>query len=101
MIRLCRGIARLMGTKVVKSGCCKFNPQGVTAFAIIAESHISVHTWPESSKAFVDVFTCQERFDKERVTNFVAGALGAKHGKMTLILRKGTLSCPIVAETFH
>jgi S-adenosylmethionine decarboxylase len=95
MIRLCRGIAGIMGTKIVKSGCYKFSPQGVTAFAIIAESHISVHTWPESSKAFVDVFTCQDHFDKDCVMNFVVGVLGAKRGKMTLIMRKGAQSHPL------
>lgn len=31
---------------------------GATAFALLSESHISVHTWPEYEKAVVDVFTC-------------------------------------------
>jgi S-adenosylmethionine decarboxylase len=38
---------------------------GVTAFAIIAESHISVHTWPEMGYAAVDVFTCGEEADPD------------------------------------
>ena len=38
----------------------KFNPHGVSAMAIIAESHISVHTWPEYGYAAVDVYTCGE-----------------------------------------
>ena len=36
----------------------KFEPQGVTGFAMLAESHISVHTWPEKGTAVCDVFTC-------------------------------------------
>ena len=36
----------------------KFEPQGVTGFALLAESHISIHTWPENSMAVCDVFTC-------------------------------------------
>ena len=36
----------------------KFDPQGVTAVALLAESHISVHTWPEKGMAVCDVFTC-------------------------------------------
>ena len=36
----------------------KFQPQGVTAVALLAESHISVHTWPELGLAVCDVFTC-------------------------------------------
>lgn len=36
----------------------KFEPQGVTAVAMLAESHISVHTWPEKGFVALDVFTC-------------------------------------------
>ena len=36
----------------------KFQPQGVTAVALLAESHISIHTWPEKAMAVCDVFTC-------------------------------------------
>ena len=36
----------------------RFQPQGVTGLALLAESHISIHTWPESGYAAVDVFTC-------------------------------------------
>jgi len=36
----------------------KFDPQGVTAVALLAESHISIHTWPENGMAVCDIFTC-------------------------------------------
>ena len=36
----------------------QFEPQGVTVVVVIAESHVSVHTWPEHGYAAVDVFTC-------------------------------------------
>lgn len=36
----------------------KFSPLGVTAVALLAESHISIHTWPEKNMAVCDVFTC-------------------------------------------
>ena len=36
----------------------KFEPQGVTAVTLLAESHISIHTWPEEGKAVCDIFTC-------------------------------------------
>ena len=38
----------------------KFQPQGVTAVALLAESHISIHTWPEKGMAVCDIFTCGE-----------------------------------------
>ena len=36
----------------------KFEPHGVTCVAMLAESHISIHTWPELGQAVCDVFTC-------------------------------------------
>ena len=36
----------------------KFDPQGVTCIAMLAESHISIHTWPEKGMAVCDIFTC-------------------------------------------
>ena len=38
----------------------KFDPQGVTAVALLAESHISIHTWPERGIAVCDAFTCSD-----------------------------------------
>jgi S-adenosylmethionine decarboxylase len=36
----------------------RFAPQGVTGVAILAESHITVHTWPERGFAAFDAFMC-------------------------------------------
>ncbi|OHB87548.1 MAG: S-adenosylmethionine decarboxylase proenzyme [Planctomycetes bacterium RIFCSPHIGHO2_02_FULL_40_12] len=46
------------GATVVKSICHEFNPPGITAVAILSESHISVHTWPVEGYVAVDIFTC-------------------------------------------
>ena len=35
-----------------------FSPIGVTGVAIVSESHVVIHTWPELGYAAVDVFTC-------------------------------------------
>jgi S-adenosylmethionine decarboxylase len=36
----------------------QFKPHGVTGIVLIAESHISVHTWPEYKMINIDIFTC-------------------------------------------
>lgn len=36
----------------------RFSPQGVSGVAVLAESHISVHTWPEIGYGAFDVFMC-------------------------------------------
>jgi len=44
----------------------KFSPQGISGVAIIAESHISIHTWPEYGYAAVDIFTCGDKVEPYR-----------------------------------
>lgn len=41
----------------------EFPVHGVTGVAIIAESHVAVHTWPEHGYAAVDIFTCNLEAD--------------------------------------
>ncbi len=43
---------------VVGRASTTFNPHGVTAVLLLAESHISIHTWPEYGYAALDIFTC-------------------------------------------
>ena len=54
-----------------------FSPQGVTVLALLAESHASVHTWPEHGTAHVDVFTCGASADPVHAVDLLAVALGA------------------------
>jgi S-adenosylmethionine decarboxylase len=42
-----------------------FSPVGVTGMAIVSESHLVIHTWPEYGYAAVDVFTCGAPRDPE------------------------------------
>ena len=46
------------GAQVLQTIGHKFQPHGVTAICLLAESHISIHTWPEKGTAAVDIFTC-------------------------------------------
>jgi len=56
----------------------KFEPCGVTALGLLAESHCSIHTWPEIGYAAVDFFTCGDSAIPEKacealVTHMKAG----------------------------
>ena len=46
------------GAKWLNTVSHQFTPQGVTAVTLLAESHISIHTWPEKEMAVCDIFTC-------------------------------------------
>ena len=49
----------------------KFSPQGVSGVVVISESHVSIHTWPESGYAALDVFTCGDPGIGKRVTKLI------------------------------
>lgn len=64
------------GMTVLHKASHQFDPQGVTAFVMLAESHISIHTWPEKMEAALDVFTCGESDGKVAVDFIVLGLSG-------------------------
>ena len=55
-----RTAARKANSTVVNSTFHRFSPYGVSGVVVIAESHLSIHTWPEYKYAAVDLFTCGE-----------------------------------------
>lgn len=48
--------------------------QGVTGVAILAESHMSIHTWPEYDYAALDLFLCGGRHDIDAALDRLATA---------------------------
>lgn len=50
---------------------------GLTGVAMLAESHISIHTWPEEGVAAVDLFVCGENADAEAGLDVIVQQLGA------------------------
>ena len=67
----------------------RFEPQGVTAVALLSESHLSVHTWPEHGYAAIDCFTCGEHTDPEAACHSMKYSFEATHGSMRLLRREG------------
>jgi len=65
----------------------KFSPQGVTAVALLAESHISIHTWPENGTAVCDIFTCGDHTVPEDGVEYMRAELNASDITMKTILR--------------
>jgi len=63
------------GATVLKLESHKFNPQGVTAFAVLAESHASLHTYPESGVVFFDCFTCGTTCDPTKCVQVLVDVL--------------------------
>jgi S-adenosylmethionine decarboxylase len=76
-------IARALRAAVVAAGATllklrlhHFGPGGgVTGVALLAESHISIHTWPEHGYAALDCFLCGARHDLEAALAAVVAEL--------------------------
>ena len=64
--------------------------EGISGVAILAESHISVHTWPERDYIAFDIFMCGDTNPKE-AAQFLIDTLKPKKNKITS-LRRGVIS---------
>jgi S-adenosylmethionine decarboxylase len=64
----------------------RFQPNGVSGVAVLAESHISVHTWPDASYAALDVFMCGSA-DPDACIPVLREAFSAEHVGVSEILR--------------
>ena len=84
------------GATVVGEVFHKFSPVGVTGIVCIAESHISIHTWPEHAYAAVDIFTCGEDFKPMEAAHFIAEGLQAQHCNV-MEVKRGVVNTPISA----
>ncbi len=75
-----------------------FEPQGVSGVIIIAESHLSFHTWPEHGYAAIDYFTCGDRIDMDLAVDVMAEALQPTRSERALHWRGADLAgaphCP-------
>ena len=64
-------------SELLNISCHKFDPQGVTALAMLAESHLSIHTWPETGVAKCDIFTCGDKCLPEKAVEYMKEAFKA------------------------
>ncbi len=76
----------VIGATVVGEAFHKFDPQGVSGTVVIAESHLSIHTWPESGYVAVDIFTCGG-LDPRPGFLHLKEALGAGDARLQEIVR--------------
>lgn len=78
------------GATIVTSAFHTFNPFGVSGVIVIAESHLSIHTWPEYGYAAVDIFTCGEIVDPWKAFAFLREKLQSGHFS-TMEMKRGQI----------
>lgn len=79
-----KAMADILRAAVLKSGAMvlsvhahPFEPQGVTVFLVLAESHASIHTYPEHGEYMADIFTCG-KIDPEGAAEELGVVLGGE-----------------------
>jgi len=64
-----------------------FSPHGVTGVAVLSESHLSVHSWPEYGYVAADVFTCGDTTQPRLAADVLRRAFGATRCEVKEIIR--------------
>ncbi|MBN1277064.1 MAG: adenosylmethionine decarboxylase, partial [Deltaproteobacteria bacterium] len=85
---------RVSGAEIIKPVFHKFKPHGVSGVVVIAESHFSIHTWPEYGYCAVDIFTCGTDVDNESAVKYVREQFGS--GSIYVMeVKRGILDVPL------
>jgi S-adenosylmethionine decarboxylase len=69
----------------------EFNPFGISGVVVIAESHLTIHTWPEYDYAAVDIFTCGDIIKPEIAASYLIREFGSKSPSI-VEMKRGILS---------
>jgi S-adenosylmethionine decarboxylase len=79
----------------------EFNPFGISGVVVIAESHLSIHTWPEYRYAAVDIFSCGDVLQPEVAANYLVEAFGSERSTVVEMQRGMFMnaSAPIVNKS--
>ena len=83
--------AKLANATVLNLISNKFEPQGITAIALLAESHLSIHTWPEAQYSAVDIFTCGQNMKPDISCKYLIQALMAEEYLLRIVNRNPPL----------
>ena len=79
----------------------EFNPFGISGVVVIAESHLSIHTWPEYKYAAVDIFSCGDVLQPEVAANYLVEQFGAERTSVVEMQRGVFVNAcaPVVNKT--
>ncbi len=80
------GMTKIMPPYVFRYHGVRPEDWGISGFVLIAESHISIHTFPEHRMVNVDMFSCKE-FDTGAASAYITERLGLAETKVTVLER--------------
>ena len=79
--------AREAKATIIESRFHQFNPFGISGVVVIAESHLTIHTWPEHRYAAVDIFTCGKALEPATATDYLIEMLKSENPSMVELNR--------------
>jgi S-adenosylmethionine decarboxylase len=88
------------GLTVVSEGFYRFSPHGFTCFLLLAESHASLHAWPEYGYLAIDLFTCNLGRDLNPLLCKIQEAFRATHISVRTITRTAQVEKEVVHNVF-
>lgn len=91
--------AKESGATIISSSFHQFEPQGVSGVVIIAESHFTVHAWPEHNYAAVDIFTCGDNINLDKAIHSMQTSFGSGRVVVSSDQNRGLLSAPANGST--
>ena len=84
---LLHGAAEAGRSTVVGEAMHAYSPQGITGFILLAESHLSLHTWPELDYIAVDIFTCGDQADGRAAVAYLEQELAPERVEIQQVRR--------------
>lgn len=88
------------GATVISSNFHNFEPQGVSGVVIIAESHFTIHAWPEHNYAAVDIFTCSDSIDLDIAVESLRNGFQSKNTIISSDQNRGIMTRPVEERMF-
>ena len=79
--------AKAVNATIIETSFHHFSPYGVSGVVIIAESHFTIHSWPEYAYAAIDLFSCDDKIDHKIVIDMFIKEFFAKQHQTSVIYR--------------
>jgi len=89
------------GATIISSSFHQFEPQGVSGVVIIAESHFTIHAWPEYNYAAVDIFTCGDNIHLDEAIRSMQESFQSGRVMISSDQNRGLLSQPGIPREFR
>jgi S-adenosylmethionine decarboxylase len=83
---------------IISSSFHQFEPQGVSGVVVIAESHFTIHAWPEHDYAAVDIFTCGDNINLEAAITSMKDSFESENVVISSDQNRGIIARPLVQQ---